>query len=58
MYLGIAVSGSILLVSWGLRFENILEIKELKELTNENSKKGAEPASAPEGQASVEKVGV
>ncbi|KAK9320884.1 efflux pump [Lipomyces orientalis] len=49
MYLGIAVAASMLLVAWGLGFENILEIKRLKELTNDNNKKGAEPA--PEEQA-------
>ncbi|KAK9489675.1 efflux pump [Lipomyces doorenjongii] len=44
MYLGMAVAASILLFAWGLGFENILEIKKLKELTNDNNNKGAEPA--------------
>ncbi|KAJ8096544.1 efflux pump [Lipomyces tetrasporus] len=55
MYLGIAVAASMLLFAWDLGFENILEIKRLKELTSDNNKKGAEPA--PEGQA-AEKGGV
>ncbi|KAK9241689.1 efflux pump [Lipomyces tetrasporus] len=55
MYLGIAVAASMLLFAWGLGFENILEIKRLKELTNDKNKKGAEPA--PEEQA-AEKGGV
>lgn len=45
MYLGIAVAGSKLLVAWGLGFENIMEIKRLKEFTNDNNKIEAEPAS-------------
>jgi hypothetical protein len=49
MYLGVAVAASMLLFAWGLGFENILEIKRLKELTNDNNKKGAEPG--PEEQA-------
>jgi hypothetical protein len=55
MYLGIAVAAAILPCAWGLGFENILVIKKLKELTNENSKKKDEPA--PEEQT-AEKVGV
>ncbi|KAK9482740.1 efflux pump [Lipomyces starkeyi] len=49
MYLGISVAASMLLFAWGLGFENILEIKRLKELTSDNNKKEAEPA--PEEQA-------
>ncbi|OIW25919.1 efflux pump [Coniochaeta ligniaria NRRL 30616] len=48
MYLGIGVAAAILPSAWGLGWGNILEIKKLKELTNENNKKEAEPA--PEEQ--------
>lgn len=45
MYLGIAVAASMLLSAWGLGFENILEIKKLKELSSENNKKDEEISS-------------
>ncbi|KAH8693876.1 major facilitator superfamily domain-containing protein [Talaromyces proteolyticus] len=54
MYLGIAVAGGMLLSAWGLGFENVLEIKRLKELTNDNNKREAEPA--PEDQATEKRV--
>lgn len=47
MYLGIAVAGGMLLFAWGLGFENILEIKKLKEITDDSSKE-KESESAPE----------
>ncbi|KAL9619498.1 MAG: hypothetical protein Q9160_005861 [Pyrenula sp. 1 TL-2023] len=55
MYLGIAVSGAVLLCAWGMGWENVNKIKRLKELTNESSKKGAESASEKEPE---EKEGV
>nr|CAG8993152.1 Efflux pump [Penicillium sclerotiorum] len=42
MYLGIGIAGSILLVAWGLGFDNIKTIKKKEALTNENTLKEKE----------------
>ena len=55
MYLGIAVAGSILLWAWGMGFDNILEIKKRKELTNNSNEKEAETGSE---EHSADKGGV
>ncbi|KAJ5577923.1 uncharacterized protein N7459_006887 [Penicillium hispanicum] len=47
MYLGIAVAASMLLYAWGLGFGNVLEIKKLKELTDDSN----EEVEPTEGRA-------
>lgn len=44
MYLGVGIAGSILLVAWGLGFDNIKTIKKKDALTNENIQKEKEAA--------------
>lgn len=50
MYLGVAVGVAGLAVSWGMGNSNIMEIKKLKELTNE-----AKPAEAEADKQDTEK---
>lgn len=55
MYLGIAVACIAFCTSWGMGNGNIMEIKKLKEITNENNKKKVEPTPAEENEQIVEK---
>lgn len=41
MYLGVGVAASTLAFSWGLGMKNILEVKKLKELTDDRKEEGS-----------------